>query len=339
MTQEQRKTAFKNLGYYLQAPDEHLKTLINNAHYSNAWFTPEEIRKAIKGISYMLNEKDLDIWLEDVKGQKENFIPKKIGLVLAGNIPLVGFHDILSVISSVHIALIKSSSQDKDLITHLLNKLIEFEPEFQNQVNFIERLEGFDAVIATGSNNTSRYFEYYFGKVPHIIRKNRNSIAVLTGDETTDELYLLGHDIFDFFGMGCRNISKVFVPNDYDFRIFFESVESYKNIINHNKYCNNYEYNKSIYLINREKHFDNGFLLVKKDERIASPLAVLYYEEYDKIESAEAIILSHSEQLQCIVSKSKLNVSSQQVDFGETQKPKLWDYADGVNTIEFLLSL
>ncbi|MEJ6981482.1 acyl-CoA reductase [Pedobacter sp. P351] len=339
MTQEQRKAAFKHLGNYLQNPDEHLKTLISNAHYSNAWFTPEETRKAINGISHMLNAEDLDTWMDDVKNQQGNFTPKKIGLVLAGNIPMVGFHDILSVMASGHIALIKSSSQDKDLIPHLVNKLIEFEPEFKNQINFIERLEGFDAVIATGSNNTSRYFEYYFGKVPHIIRKNRNSIAVLTGEETRDELHLLGHDVFDFFGMGCRNISKVFVPNDYDFTTFFESVETYKNIVNHNKYCNNYEYNKSIYLINREKHFDNGFLLVKKDERLASPLAVLYYEEYDKLESAEALILLHSEQIQCIVSKSKLNVSNQQVGFGESQKPKLWDYADGVNTIEFLLSL
>lgn len=341
MTLEQRKTAFKSLGYYLQSPDEPLKNLINDAHYSNAWFTPAETAKAIKGIASMLNPKDLDTWLEGEKTSAQStFTPKKIGLVLAGNIPLVGFHDILSILATGHIALIKSSSQDKDLVPYLVKKLIEFEPEFEKQINFIERLEGFDAVIATGSNNTSRYFEYYFGKVPHIIRKNRNSIAVLTGNETRDDLYLLGHDIFDFFGLGCRNVSKVFVPEDYDFRTFFESIESYNGIVNHNKYCNNYEYNKSIYLINREKHYDNGFLLVKKDERLPSPLAVLYYEEYDKLESVEEKIQLHSEQLQCIVSKSKLRkLNNQQVSFGESQQPKLWDYADSINTIDFLLSL
>lgn len=340
MTLEQRKAAFKSLGNYLQSPDEQLKQLINNAHQSNAWFTPEETAKAIKGISFMLEAQDIDRWLEEEKVNIQSPInPRQIGLVLAGNIPLVGFHDILSVLVTGHIALIKSSSQDKHLIPHLLSKLIEFEPGFKEQIKFVDRLEGFDAVIATGSNNTSRYFEYYFSKVPHIIRKNRNSIAVLTGQESRDELFLLGHDIFDFFGLGCRNVSKVFVPEDYDFTTFFESIESYKNIVNHNKYCNNYEYNKSIYLINREKHFDNGFLLVKKDERLASPLAVLYYEEYAKLESATNAIQSIAENLQCIVSKQELKVTSQQVNFGKSQQPRLWDYADRVNTVEFLLSL
>lgn len=340
LTQEQRKTAFKSLGFYLQSPDEQLKKLINNAHQSNAWFTPEETTKAIKGISRMLEPQDIDTWFAKEKLDTQSPVnPKQIGLVLAGNIPLVGFHDILSVLATGHIALIKSSSQDKDLIPHLLNKLIEFDPRFKEQIKFADRLEGFDAVIATGSNNTSRYFEYYFSKVPHIIRKNRNSIALLTGQETRDELFLLGHDIFDFFGLGCRNVSKVFVPQDYDFRNFFESIEPYNNIVNHNKYCNNYEYNKSIYLINREKHFDNGFLLVKKDERLASPLAVLYYEEYAALKSATDIIQAHSENLQCLVSRQALNVSTQHVGFGQSQQPRLWDYADGINTVEFLLSL
>ena len=340
MTLEQRKLAFKELGEYLNSPDEELKQLIETAHQSNAWFTPQETAKALKGISFMLTEADLNTWFDSFQSDLKNDIsPKTVGLVLAGNIPLVGFHDILAVLATGHIALIKASSQDKYLIPHLLNKLIEFQPEFETQIRFTERLENFEAVIATGSNNSSRYFEHYFGKVPHIIRKNRKSIAVLSGNESSDDLYLLGHDLFDYFGLGCRNVSKVFVPRDYDFRIFFESIESYNNIVNHNKYCNNYEYNKSIYLINRDKHLDNGFLLVKEDTRLASPLAVLYFEEYKDLASVEENIAAHTDEIQCIVTKEKLSIKSQQLGFGESQKPKLWDYADGVNTVGFLLSL
>ncbi len=340
MTLEQRKAALINLGEYLNSPDEKLKQLINTAHHSNAWFTPQETTKALKGISFMLSEEDLNKWFDTISGSgKEDFTAKTVGLVLAGNIPLVGFHDILAVVATRHIAMIKASSQDKYLIPHLLNKLIEFQPDFEKQIRFTERLENFEAVIATGSNNSSRYFEHYFGRVPHIIRKNRNSIAVLSGTEKTEELYLLGHDLFDYFGLGCRNVSKVFVPKGYDFRIFFESIEGYNNIVNHNKYCNNYEYNKSIYLINRDKHLDNGFLLVKEDTRLASPLAVLYFEEYKDLSSVEDSISAHANEIQCIVTNQKLSVKPQQLGFGESQKPRLWDYADGVNTVEFLLSL
>lgn len=340
MTLQQRILAFKSLGAYLQSPDEELKELIQSAHFSNAWFTPEETAKAIKGIATMLNPEDLDIWLGAIiQSNATSLNLKKVGLVLAGNLPLVGFHDILSVLATGHVALIKLSSQDKHLTPHLLNKLIEVEPDFAAQIHFIERLEGFDAVIATGSNNTSRYFEYYFGKVPHIIRKNRNSIAVLTGEETRDDLFLLGRDIFDYFGLGCRNVSKLYVPKGYEFTSFFQSIEVYSPVGNHHKYCNNYDYNKSIYLINSDKHFDNGFLLVKQDDRIASPLAVAFYEEYDSLNALEEKLQPLSEQIQVIVSKQKLNIPNQQVSFGDSQSPTLWDYADGVNTLEFLLSL
>lgn len=340
MTLEQRKAALKKLGNYIQFPDEEFSRLINNAQHTNAWFTPQETSKAIAGIAKMLSHNDIDTWLnEESNGQGISASPKIVGLVLAGNIPLVGFHDIISVLMSGNIALIKVSSQDQHLIPYLLNKLIAIEPEFKNQIRFTERLEGFDAVIATGSNNSSRYFEYYFGKVPHIIRKNRNSIAVLTGNESTEELHRLGSDIFDFFGLGCRNVSKIYVPEGYEFSRFFESIESYKAIGNHNKYANNYDYNKSIYLINREKHFDNGFLLVKQDERLSSPLAVLFYEEYNDLSALNERISSLSGQIQCIVSNEKLDTINQQVGFGESQHPRLWDYADGLNTIEFLRSL
>lgn len=336
LTFEQRKRAFSTLGHYLAAPDETLKQLINTARSNNAWFTPEEVQRAVSSISSMLNESDLDQWIDFKLPQKTS---KTIGLILAGNVPLVGFHDILAVLVTGNTALIKLSSQDNKLIPHILKKLAEIEPEFGPRIRYVEKLENFDAVIATGSNNTSRYFEHYFRKVPHIIRKNRNSTAVLSGNENSEELRLLGHDIFDYFGLGCRNVSKLFVPENYDFKPFFEAIEPFQPIINHHKYNNNYDYNKSIYLVNGDKHFDNGFLLIKEDERLASPLSVVYYETYQDSSSLEKKLQTDSNLIQCIVSGMDLNVNNQLVTFGQSQSPRLWDYADGVNTIDFLLHL
>lgn len=328
--------AFSELGKQLINPGEQLLAVINDERQFNAWFTPESVLKAVKAIGKMLNREDLASWLAryDVDYNKTS---KKVGLILAGNIPLVGFHDVLCVLITGNHALIKASSQDARLIKHVLEMLGDIEPELKDQFSFVERLEGFDAIIATGSNNTSRYFEYYFSKVPHIIRKNRNSVAVLTGNETAECLYELGHDIFDYYGLGCRNVSKVLVPKGYIFNFFFESIEAYQPIINHHKYNNNYDYNKSIYLVNSDKHFDNGFLLLKEDERLASPLAVLYYEYYDDMESVQNLLDRESENIQCIVSNAPLQVKPQVVDFGMSQQPALWDYADGVDTIAFLV--
>lgn len=337
MTLEQRKKAFFTLGKYLATPDNALVNLINTAHFTNAWFTPNEVRKAVKAWSLQLNESDLNEWLHAGILQEEPK-PKVIGLVLAGNIPMVGFHDILTVLASGHIALIKASSQDQKLIPFLLSKLVEIEPAFGRYIRFTDRLKDFDAVIATGSNNTSRYFEYYFGKVPNLIRKNRNSIAILSNEESKEQLCLLGQDIFDYYGLGCRNVSKLFVPADYNFTAFFEAIETYKSIADHHKYNNNYDYNKSIYLINNDKHYDNGFLLVKKDDRLASPLAVLYYEEYTNKQQLETRIKETANQIQCVVGNTDLDVSAM-INFGESQQPRLWDYADGVNTLQFLISL
>ncbi|MGZ3753523.1 MAG: acyl-CoA reductase, partial [Mucilaginibacter sp.] len=191
----------------------------------------------------------------------------------------------------------------------------------------------------TGSNKTSRYFDYYFSKVPNIIRKNRNSVAVLSGNETTEQLHNLGHDIFNYFGLGCRNVSKLLVPEDYDFVPFFEAIESFQPIINHHKYNNNYDYNKSIYLVNGDKHFDNGFLLVKEDNRMVSPLAVVFYEQYEDINTVEALLARESDNIQCIVSNMPLKTNNQVVDFGKSQQPALWDYADGIDTMGFLTKL
>lgn len=338
--------AFSALGNYLIQPDEELQHLIDSASNYNAWFTSEQTANAVNSIGMMLNKADLTTWIENSKPLTYNLQqpacnrqPKSVGLVLAGNIPLVGLHDILCVLASGNRALIKLSSQDKLLLPHIIAKLIDFEPVFANQIVYLDRLENFDAVISTGSNNTSRYFEYYFAKVPHIIRKNRNSVAVLSGNESRADLNLLGKDIFGFFGLGCRNVSKIYVPEEYIFNTFFESIESFNTIGNHHKYNNNYDYNKSIYLINGEQHLDNGFLLLKQDENLASPLAVLYYETYQDVKLLEEKLELMKAQIQVIVSNTKLVISAPIVKFGQSQQPKLWDYADGIDTMEFLTGL
>jgi hypothetical protein len=336
LTSNQRIAAFEALGHIMAKPDEQLSALINSAQQYNAWFTPQSAQMAVRAIAAMLNKRDLEKWLQNESGNAELKM-RSIGLILAGNIPIVGFHDILCVLASGHKALIKLSSQDQKFIPYILEKLIEIEPAFELQISYIDRLKDFDAVIATGSNNTSRYFDYYFSKVPHIIRKNRNSVAILNGEESKEDLKALGHDIFDYFGLGCRNVSKLYVPKDYDFKEFFESIEEFKSVADHHKYNNNYDYNKSIFLVNLDKHLDNGFLLLKEDSRFVSPLAVLYYEEYQTIEQLGSELIKNEDLIQCIVSNSKLPLSK--VAFGQSQCPSLFDYADGVDTMKFLKEL
>jgi len=328
--------ALKRLSEFMANPSPEFNAIVQSASHSNAWFTPEEVEKALTSLSNMLNNYDLAHWFEHIQLSEH---PKKVGLILAGNIPLVGFHDVLCVLATGNIAMIKMSSSDDKLLPALLKQLISFEPALENHIEYAERLKDFDAIIATGSNNTSRYFDYYFGKVPNIIRKNRNSVAVLNGNESITELESLGHDVFDYFGLGCRNVSKIYVPENYDLKNFFEPIEKYQPIINHFKYNNNYDYNKSIYLVNGVKHFDNGFILVKEDETFVSPLAVLFYEEYSSIEDLEGKLKAQDEQIQCIVSNVPLEINKDKIGFGQSQNPKLWDYADNVNTIEFLQKL
>ena len=334
--QEQLILAFKQLGDFMRNPDEAFKTVITKASHTNAWFTENEITKSLDSLARMLNEQDLAAWFKNIEIAIN---PKKVGLILAGNIPLVGFHDVICVLASGNIALIKLSSSDDKLLPALLKQLCVFAPPLSSQLEFVERLKDFDAVIATGSNNTSRYFEYYFGKVPNIIRKNRNSVAILTGNETDEEVKQLGHDILNYFGMGCRSISKIYIPEGYDIKNFFEPIEEFKPIIDHFKYNNNYDYNKSIYLINLNQHYDNGFLLLKEDERLSSPLAVLYYENYSNLADLELKLAAQQDQIQCVVGKVEMKLNQPVVAFGESQHPKLWDYADNVNTIDFLNSL
>jgi hypothetical protein len=335
---QERINTLSTLGQQLSAPDEELTQFINTEHIYNAWFTPESVTNAVTSIGKMLNADDLATWLNKYDLGKST-TPKKIGLILAGNIPLVGFHDVLCVLVTGNHALIKASTQDARLIKHVLKMLVAIDDSFADNFSFVERLVDFDAVIATGSNNSSRYFDYYFGKVPNIIRKNRNSVAVITGNETKEQLYNLGHDIFDYFGLGCRNVSKLFIPKGYDLATFFEAIEPYHDIINHNKYSNNYGYNRSIYLVGSEKHLDNNFLILREDDSLSSPLAVLFYNYYNDIRSVTDLLNNEAENIQCIVTTAPLQVKSQVVDFGQSQQPKLWDYADGIDTMDFLANL
>jgi hypothetical protein len=326
------------LGQKLRRPDTELQHLIATEANYNAWFTPESVAHAVQAIAHQLTDDYLTAWLSKYQIPAAN-APKTVGLILAGNIPLVGFHDVICTMIAGHQAQIKASTQDARLIVYVLQQLNTIDPELGGRYSIVNRLEGFDAVIATGSNNTSRYFEYYFGKVPHIIRKNRNSVALLTGHETTEQLAALGHDIFDYYGLGCRNVSKLMVPAGYKFDAFFEAIEHMSAIGNHHKYHNNYDYNKAIFLVNREPHLDNGFLLLKQDERLTSALAVLHYEEYTDLAIAQATLQQQAGHIQCVVTEAQVELPAQIVDFGCSQLPGLSDYADGVDTLDFLLKL
>lgn len=309
--------------------------LIHRMDQSNGWFTIDQVVFANESWSEALTKENLNQWLSAYTFKEETL--KTIGLILAGNIPYVGFHDVLSVLLSGNKALIKLSSNDQFLIPFILKILVAIEPRFESRIAFTkERLENFDAVIATGSNNTARYFEYYFGKYPNIIRKNRNSAAVLTGNETHEELVALGEDIFRYYGLGCRNVSKLFVPKDYDFTAFFKAMYTYKDVIYYEKYANNYDYNKAVFLMSNFNILDNDFLTIKEDTSYASPISSVFYEYYNDLDEVAQRLEIDKEKIQCVVSHTKVQNS---IPFGTTQKPKLWEYADNVDTMKFLLSL
>jgi len=327
---QQNKTVLFNDVFY-----ERMQSLINQLHESNSWFKRPQLEFAFKSWSYALTQDNLDKWLKSYDLSNEKL--KTIGLILAGNIPMVGFHDVLSVLISGNKALIKLSSNDELLIPLILDYLETIEPEFKNRYKITkEKLENFDAVIATGSDNTARYFDYYFGKYPNIIRKNRNSVAVLNGSESKEDLLALGEDIFRYYGLGCRNVSKLFVPKGYNFDAFFEGMFVFKDLINDEKYTNNYDYNKAVYLMSNFNILDNGFLTIKEDTSYASPISSVFYEYYEDLEALKNKINSDKEKIQCVVSNHLIENS---VSFGSTQNPALWDYADDVDTMKFLLSL
>ncbi|HLV46904.1 MAG TPA: acyl-CoA reductase [Flavobacterium sp.] len=309
--------------------------ILNESKYHNGWFTLEQVTHACKSWADALQEKNIRQWISAYDLSQEPM--KKVGLILAGNIPMVGFHDVLSVLMSGNIAHIKLSSNDQKIIPFLLEYLKKIEPEFVARIEIVkERFDGFDAVIATGSNNTSRYFEYYFGKYPNIIRQNRNSVAVLNGNETSEQLELLGEDIFRYYGLGCRNVSKLLVPKDYDFKAFFEAIYLYKDLINYEKYANNYDYNKAVFLMSEYQILDNGFLTLRESEAMVSPISTIFYERYADEKEIFAILEAQKNQIQCVVSSGWIENS---IPFGTTQSPQLWDYADGVDTMNFLTNL
>lgn len=286
---------------------------------------------ALRTVAEALSYNKLLKWTERYPALEEQSRPRDVAVIMAGNIPLVGFHDFLSVLISGNRIIAKTSSKDPDLIVFIGDILGEINPSFREMIMFTDgQLKEFDAVIATGSDNSSRYFEYYFRKYPHIIRRNRNSIGIIEGNETGAELSGLGADIFLYFGLGCRSISKIWVPEGYDVKALAESWSEYAYLINHNKYANNYDYNKAIFIVNRDKYIDTGFLLCRDDSRLASPVSVLHYEYYYSTDS----VIRETEQLrdsiQCIAGRNH-------IPFGRTQMPELWDYADGVDTLEFLL--
>ncbi len=336
MTLENRIEAFVELGRKIKnlTPEDH-QEWARMAQSRNPWFDEENVSSALHGITQMLEEQYLREWLYPY--HLKQVTTKKVGVVMAGNIPMVGFHDFLSVLMSGHYLLAKLSSDDQPLMRRLADMLVGIEPAFANQFEFVEMLKEADAIIATGSDNTARYFEYYFASRPHIIRKNRTSIGVLTGHEEADDLKALGEDFFRYYGLGCRNVSKVFVPEGYKFDKFFEANEFRTKVLDHHKYQNNYDYNKSILLVNREHHFDNGFMLVQKSENLVSPISVLFYETFSSLTDLREKLGAIKEKTQVIVSAHGWLEGS--IPFGEAQCPMVWDYADGVDTMEFLQKL
>lgn len=308
---------------------------IERAMQHNAWFIKENIFFNLRQWAQNLTAEKLTDWVKPYTLNEGN--PKTVAVIMAGNIPLVGFHDFLSVLISGNKVLVKQSSKDKFLLSCLAEFLIRKNPEFKTLIEFTEeRLEDFDAVIATGSDNTARYFEYYFSHRPLIIRKNRSSIAVLIGDETKEDLENLSEDIFRYFGLGCRNVSKLYVPENYNFTEFFEAVFPWGPIINHHKYANNYDYYKAVYLMGGQVFLENNFLIVKEDKSDASPIACVFYEYYTDTQALKEKLAQKSDQIQCLVSGEE---SIGNLHFGQTQKPGLTDYADGVDTLHFLANL
>ena len=314
----------------LHENDDEFNAVLRKSEIENPWFTIENQKFALKQWANLLTEQNLNQWLSQYKTP---LLSKRVGLILAGNIPMVGFHDVISVILSNHIPVIKLSSKDKRLLPFLLTKWNELS-DGNVHYEIVEKLENFDAVIATGSNNTARYLEYYFKESLSIIRKNRTSVAVLKGDETDGELQLLAEDIFRYYGLGCRNVTRMFIPEDFVIDRIFENFLNFKEIINHNKYANNYEYNRAVYLLNQEKFWDNNFVMLKEDEALFSPLSVINFSRYSTLDEVRDFIKTNQENIQAIVAKPELGLES--ISLGEAQNPGLDTYADHVDTMKFL---
>lgn len=351
MNLEKRINAFVKLGLFLKQFKSEVKNddladlnglyfdefseLINRQKAFNGWFDKENVIYSIVAISEMLSEHSLKKWLETYSLKEVS--AKNIGIVMAGNIPLVGFHDFLTVIITGNNVRAKLSSNDNTLLPKIAEILINIEPGFKDAIHFVEKLEHFDAVIATGSDNTARYFKQYFGKWPHIIRNNRASVAIINQNDTDKDISKLGEDVFRYYGLGCRSVSKLYLPNNYKLDKLFEAFYDYKPVIDNNKYANNYDYNKAVYLLGNNKIFDNNFLLIKEDDSLNSPVGVLHYEYYEDFKALKKHLDDIQGKIQCIVSSNNTPIDT--FTFGEAQCPSINDYADGIDTIEFLNEL
>jgi hypothetical protein len=337
MNFQQRVGALVQLGEVLrETANQQDAPIIHKAYQFNPWFTPANVQQSFLAWADSLTAAKIGEWTSAYNLTAKP--QQTIALIMAGNIPLVGLHDLLCVLLCGHKALVKVSEDDATLMKWVIGELIRMEPEMATMIEISEQRlpKDFDAVIATGSNNTNRYFEYYFRNKPSLLRANRNSVAIITGNETPEDYQKLGADIFTYFGLGCRNVSKLYVPEGFDFAHFYEGIESFYEIGNHHKYANNYTYHKALFLMNLEPHLDNNFVLVKEDEKIASPLGVMFYEYYADINVLLAQLKKRESEIQCMVCKTNLPGT---LPLGKAQAPELWDYADGVDTIAFLQGL
>jgi hypothetical protein len=341
MTLKQRIDAFTAVGGFISrhynggrnSAEERLhegfEKVVEAAGIYNNWFIPKFVNDAVFNTGAYLTPASLESFCASLKETD----PKVVAVICAGNIPMVAFHDIMCVLLTGHTALIKLSSDDNVLIPFFLKLLVHYQPAIEHQIRFAEgKLEKFDAVIATGSNNTSQHFRYYFGKYPNIIRHSRTSVAILTGSESEEDLKGLGYDIFSYFGLGCRNVSKLYVPKNYVFNKFFESVIDYGFVVNNKKYGNNYDYHRAIYLLEKIPFLDNNFVMVRESPELHSPVGVIYYEQYEDTEALSGILSRNTSDIQCIVGKGH-------IPFGYSQRPVISDFADNIDTRHFLVNL
>lgn len=339
LTLSERLQALVQLGDYLRAGHPDLDQIIQTAEQYNRWFTADNIRLALANIAERFLQADaLEAWVARYPALQTTYPQQRVGLVLAGNIPAVGFHDVLCTFVAGHQALIKYSDKDRFLVPFLLQQLVALEERAAPYFESVMRLQDFDAVIATGSDNSARYFKQYFGKYPNIIRQNRNAVAVLTGEETVEDFRALGVDIFTYFGLGCRSVSKLYVPQGYDFVPLLAALDEQGDLMQHNKYKNNYDYNRSIYLLNRTPHYANDCVMLLEDPSLLSRIAALHYEYYSDTSDLEQRIAAQWEGIQCLLSQTPIGTYPV-FSFGSSQQPHLQDYADGVDTMEFLLSI
>ncbi|MEO7532032.1 MAG: acyl-CoA reductase [Sediminibacterium sp.] len=332
MNLHERIELLGRLGQYMLSEDEDWQAVKESAYRENPWFVPEFVEGSAKNIAHnFLNPPFLQNWAAQYSIPDKQLLPKTVGLVMAGNIPLVGFHDFLCAFMSGHSVVIKTSSKDEILIKHLVKKLYEWEITIQNTVSFAERLNNCDAYIATGSNNSGRYFDFYFGKYPHIIRRNRTSVAVLDGSETTEELDALSNDIQLYFGLGCRNVTQLFVPKEYDFIPLLNALRKYEHFLDFHKYKHNYDYHLALLIMGNRYYMNNDSIILTENLSPFSPVSQVHYVFYDNVAEV-AITLENNADIQCVLGHGH-------VPFGMGQSPSLNDYADGVDTMAFLVGL